>query len=145
MEILAEPPITVPRTDEQRRGNLLQKHEQKIEQLSDNRKLSRLCSRAGLKAVERGQCCITFDAEGPNGMVHICLEYTLLRNDPSTRARAWKRRNTKIGPVLNTHVCHHGDCCSIEIQVRSLFQDRTACWVRIVNGVEKYITEDRNH
>ena len=37
--------------------------------------------------------------------------------------------------------CHHEDRCSIEIQVRSLFQDRTASWVRIVNGVEKYVNE----
>ena len=27
------------------------------------------------------------------------------------------------------------------MQVRSLFQDRTASWVRIVNGVEKYVNE----
>ena len=63
------------------------------------------------------------------------------RNDPRTRARGWVRRNTKIDPVLNIHVCHHEDRYSVEIQVRSLFQDRIASWVRIVNGVEKYVTE----
>ena len=30
----------------------------------------------------------------------------------------------RIGPVLNTHVCHHEDRYSIDMQVRSLFQDR---------------------
>ena len=40
---------------------------------------------------------------------------------------------SKIGPVLNVHVCCHQDHYIIEIQVRSLFQDRTASWVRIVN------------
>ena len=84
-------------------------------------------------------------------MVHLCREYTLPRSDPRTRPRGWIRRNTKIGPVLNRHVCHHEDRYSIEIQVRSLFQDRTASWVRIVNGVEKYVTgtteiiEDEEH
>ena len=84
-------------------------------------------------------------------MVHFCREFSLPRSDPRTRARGWIRRNTKIGPVLNRHVCHHEDRYSIEIQVRSLFQDRTASWVRIVNGVEKYVTgttetiEDEEH
>ena len=105
-----------------------------------------------MKTVERGQYIITLDtAEGPSGMAHLCREYMLPRSDPRTRARGWIRRNTKIGPVLNIHVCHHEDRYSVEIQVRSLFPDRTASWVRIVNGVEKYVTgttetiEDEEH
>ena len=38
-------------------------------------------------------------------------------------------------------VCRHEDRYSIEVLVQSLFQDRTACWVRIVYGVDKYVTE----
>ena len=63
------------------------------------------------------------------------------RNDPRSRATGWIRKNTKIGPVLNIHVCHHEGRYSIEIQVLSLFQERTASWVRIVNGAEKYVNE----
>ena len=73
-------------------------------------------------------------------MVHLCRDYTP-RNDLRSRARGWIRKNTKIGPVLNVHVCPHEDRYSIETQVRSLFQDRTASWVRIVNGIEKYVNE----
>ena len=40
-EIPTEPPTADPRTDEQRRENLLQEYEQKLEQLSDNQKLSK--------------------------------------------------------------------------------------------------------
>ena len=29
----------------------------------------------------------------------------------------------------------------IELQVPSLFQDNTVSWVRIVNGVDRYVTE----
>ena len=29
----------------------------------------------------------------------------------------------------------------IEVQIPSLFEDNTASWVRIVNGVDKYVTE----
>ena len=141
MEMLTVPLTADPRTDEQRRRNLLQEYEQQFEQLSDAQKLSKLCSNAGLKTVEKGQYFITLDAEGPSGVVHLCREYTMLRNDPRSRASCWIRQNTKIGPVLNIHVCHHEDRKSIEFQVRSLFQDRTATWVRIVNGVEKYVNE----
>ena len=74
-------------------------------------------------------------------MVDLCCEFSLPLNDPRTRARGWIRRNTKIDPVLNIHVFHHEDRYSIEIQVQSLFQDGTSSWVRIVNGVEKYVTE----
>ena len=140
-EIPTEPPTADPRTDEQRRRNLLQKYEQQFEQPSDKQKLSKLFSDVGLKTVERVQYFITLDAEGPSGMVHLCVEYTLPRNDPRTRARGWIRRNTTIGPVLNIHVCHHEDRYGIEIQVRSPFQDRTASSVRIVNGVQKYASE----
>ena len=42
MEIPTEPPTADPRTDEQRRGNMLQECEQKFEQLSDDQKLSKL-------------------------------------------------------------------------------------------------------
>ena len=42
---------------------------------------------------------------------------------------------------LNTKVYRHEDRYSIEVQIPSLFQDRTASWVRIVNGVDTYVTE----
>ena len=118
MDIPTELPTADPRADEQRRENLLQEYEQLFEQLSDAQKLSILCS--------IGQCFITLAAEGQSGMVHLCREKKFHRNDPRTRARGRIRRNTKIGSVLKIHVCYHEDRESIEIQVRTLFQDRTA-------------------
>ena len=67
--------------------------------------------------------------------------YTMPRNEKKTHVRGWIRKNTRIGPVLNTKVCHHEDQYTIEVLVKSLFQDRTASWARIVNGVDKYVTE----
>ena len=60
MEIPTEPPVGDPRTDEQRLRNLLQEYAQQFEQLSDDQKLSKLCSNAALKTVERGQYFNTF-------------------------------------------------------------------------------------
>ena len=56
------------------------------------------------------------------------------RNEKGTRKRGWILKNTRIVPVF---------CCrySIEVQIPSLFEDNTASWVRIVNGVDKYVTE----
>ena len=49
--------------------------------------------------------------------------------------------NTKIGPVLDVNVCYHQGRYSVEIMIESLFRDRTVSWVRIVNGINKYVTE----
>ena len=58
------------------------------------------------------------------------------RNEKKTRARGWILKNTRIGPVLDIKVCHHEDQYTDEVLAKSLFQDRTASWVRNVNGVE---------
>ena len=71
-------------------------------------------------------------------MQHLCREYALPRNEKGTRKRGWSMR---IGPVLNMKDCYHDDRYSIEVQVPSLFEDNTASWLRIVSGVDKYVTE----
>ena len=55
--------------------------------------------------------------------------------------RGWIRKDTRIGPVLNVKVCYRDEQYSVEVQVPSQFQDDTVSWVRIVNGVDKYVTE----
>ena len=95
-----------------------------------------------MKTVERGQYFITLDTERTerNGTFMQTIFAAPLRSEIS-RARGWIRKNAYISPVLNGHVFHHEDRYSIEIQVRSLFQDRTASWAQIVNGIEKYVNE----
>ena len=70
-----------------------------------------------------------------------CREKTLPRSEESSRLRGWIRGNTKIGPVLDVKVCHHQGRYSVEIMIEYLFRDRTVSWVRIVNGINKYVTE----
>ena len=91
MEIPTEPSSADPHADEKLKGNLVQ-------DCADDQKLSKLCSDAGLKIVERGQFFITLDTEeGPNEMEHPCREYTTPRNEKGTRAKGWILKNTKIG------------------------------------------------
>ena len=55
--------------------------------------------------------------------------------------RGWIRGNTKIGPVLDVEVCYHQGRYGGEIMIESLFRDRTVSWVRILTGINKYVTE----
>ena len=55
--------------------------------------------------------------------------------------RGWIRGNTKICPVLDVKVCYHQGHYGVEIMIESLFRDRTVPWVRIVNGIKKFVTE----
>ena len=59
----------------------MQGYERKFEQLSEDQKLSKLCSGAGLKLVEKGQYFKTLDTEEGQEMQHLCREYTMLRNE----------------------------------------------------------------
>ena len=74
-------------------------------------------------------------------MNNSCREYTLPRSEPESRPRGWILGNTKIGPVLDVKVFFHQKRYGIEIMVESLFRDRTVSWVRIVNGINKHVTE----
>ena len=72
---------------------------------------------------------------------NIYAEYTRYLDTRRRLVRGWILKNTRIGRVLDIKICHHEDQYTIEVRVKSLFQDRTASWVRIVNGVDKYVTE----
>ena len=54
-EILTQPPLAEAQANEERQGNLLQENEQRFEKLSEDQKLSKLCSEASLNLVEVGQ------------------------------------------------------------------------------------------
>ena len=74
-------------------------------------------------------------------MKNSCREYTLPRSEPESRPRGWILGNTKIDLVLDVKVCFHQKRYGIEIMIESQFRDRTVPWVRIVNGINKYVTE----
>ena len=72
-------------------------------------------------------------------MKNLCREYTLPRSEEASRVRRWTLGNTNIGSVLK--VCFHQGRYGIEVMIESLFRDRTVSWVRIVNGIDKNVTE----
>ena len=92
--------------------------------------------------MQKGQFFITLDEEeGPDEMNDSCREYRLPRSEPESRPRGWILGDTKIGTVLDVKVFCHQKRYGIEIMVESLFRDRTVSWLRIVNGINQYVTE----
>ena len=55
VEILTQPPLAELQATEEQQRNPLQEYEERFERLSEDQKLPRLCSEAGLRLVEVGQ------------------------------------------------------------------------------------------
>ena len=85
------------------------------------------------------QLFITIEKES-KVMQTKCREYTQPRNLKTSRQRGWIR-STKIGPVLDVKTYPHEGRYCIDIMIESLYEDQTVSWVRIVNGINKYVTE----
>ena len=65
-----------------------------------------------------------------------------MAGDPAgTRIKGWIQSNVRFGPVSDIKVCNHNGRYSIEIQIQSLFQDQAVSWIRIVNGIDKFVRE----
>ena len=120
---------------------LLQQFEERIERLTQQDKLSKICMDARfLSVVEIGQYLMTKDT---GGQVHAvaCREYTLPREDGSSQPRGWIQGNTKIAPVLEvTTSCLYGKH-GVEIRIWSLSEDNTHSWVRISHGSNKFVMD----
>ena len=76
-EFFTQPPLAEVQANEERQRNLLQENEQRFEKLSEDQKLSRLCSEAGLRLVEIGQ----FFCALPS----LCRDETMPRDQEGTR------------------------------------------------------------
>ena len=130
------PPLAEVQANEERQGNLLREYERRFDKLSEDQKSSRLCSEAGLRL-------FFYALPSPRGKANqsFCREYTMPRDQEGTRTKGWIQSNVRFGPVSDIKVCNHYGRYSIEVQVQSLFQDRTISWIRIVNGIDKYVRE----
>ena len=118
-------------------GDLLQEYERKFAELLDDQKLSKLCSDAGfLKEIKPSLQLKRY--------LRLCrqhVENTQPRNLKTSRPRGWIRSITEIGPVLDVKLYPHEGRYCVDIMIESLLKDQTVSWVRIVNGINKYVTE----
>ena len=90
-------------TEDPAQEDLLQKYQERVERLSQQNRVIRVCTDAGfLTTVEVGQYFMTKDTEEFSQFIEpvTCREYTLPRVENSSDPKGWIRGNTKIGPVL---------------------------------------------
>ena len=63
------------------------------------------------------------------------------RDQEGTRILGWILSSVRFGLVSDIKVCKHNGRYSIEVYIKSLFQDQTVSWIRIVNGIDKFVRE----
>ena len=112
-----------------------------LQKLSEDQKLSGLCSEAGLRLVEVGQIFNALASPRGEENQSLCREKILPRDQEGTRIKRWIQSNERFGPVSDMKVCNNNGRYSIEVQVQSLFQDQTVSWIGIVNGIDKFVRE----
>ena len=105
--IITPPPLAELQANEERQGNPLQKYEGRFERLSEDQKLSRLCSEAGLRFVEVGQFFYALTSQRGEANHCLCREYTLPRDLKGSKAKGWIQSNVRCGPVSDIKVCNH--------------------------------------
>ena len=94
---------STPSTEAPAQENLLQKYKERVERLSQQDRLIKICTAAGfLTSFEVGQYFMIKDTEEFSHFTEpvTCREYTLPRDEKSSHPKGWIRGNTKIGPVL---------------------------------------------
>ena len=122
---------------------LFQQYEERIEKLSQQDKLSKLCMDAGfLSVVENGQYFMTKDTGDLAQFSTVaCREYTLPREDAAAQPKGWIQGNTKIGPVLEVATSYLHGKYGVEIRIWSLSRDNTHSWVRISHGSNRFVQQ----
>ena len=127
--------------------DLLQRYRERIENLSQQDRVSKFCTDAGfLTTVEVWQYFMTTDIEEFSQFTYSVAsrEYTLSRDEKSTDPKGWIRGNTKIGPLLEVTTCCLQGKYGVEIRITSLSRDDTHSWVRIAHDLNKLITNLNN-
>ena len=136
-----------PSTDDLAQEDLLQKYQQRVENLSQQNRVTQFCTDAGfLTTVDVGQYFMTKVTEEFSQFTQsvACREYTLPKDVKSSDPKGWIRGNTKIGPVLEvTTSCLQGKS-GVEIRIESVNEDKSHSWVRISHGLNKLATHLNN-
>ena len=136
-----------PSTDDPAQEDLLQKYQERVERLSQQNRVIKICTDAGfLTTVDVGQYFMTKDTEEFSQFTDsvACREYTLPRNEKSSDPKGWIRGNTKIGPVLEVTTSYLQGKYRVEIRIESVNKDNSHSWVRISHGLNKLVTDMSN-
>ena len=136
-----------PSTDDPAQEDLLQKYQERVERLSQQNRVIKICTDAGfLTTVEVGQYFMTKDTEEVSQFTEqvTCREYTLPRNEKSSDPKGWIRGNTQIGPVLEVTTSYLQGKYGVEIRIEPVHTDNSHSWVRIFERLKKLVTDLSN-
>ena len=133
-----------PSTDDPAQQDLLQKYQERVERLSQQNRVIKICTDAGfLTTVDVGQYFMTKDTEEFSQFTEsvACREYTLPRDEKLSDPKGWIRGNTKIGPELEGTKSYPNGQYGVKIQIESVNKDNYHSWVRISHGSNKLVTD----
>ena len=136
-----------PSTDDPAQEDLLQKYQERVERLSYQNRVIKICTDAGfLTTIEVGQYFMTKDTEEFLQITEsmACREYILPRDEKLSDPKGWIRGNTKIGPVLEVTTSYLQGKYGVEIRIESVNKDNSHSWVRISHGLNKLVTDLSN-
>ena len=136
--------IPTPSTDDPAQEDLLQKFQERVERLSQQNRVTKICTDAGfLTTVGVGQYLMTKDTEEFSQFTEsvACREYTLPRDEKQSDTKGWIRGNTKIGPVSEVTTSYLQGKYGVEIRIESVNKDNSHSWVRISQGLNKLVTD----
>ena len=107
-------------TDDLAQEDLLQKYQERVERLTQQDRLIKICLDAVfLTTVEVGQYFVTKDTEEFLQFTEsvACREYILPRDEKSSDPKGWIRGNTKIRPVLEVTTSYLQGKYGVEIGI----------------------------
>ena len=132
--------------DPTRKELLLQKYGERIEKLSQQDNLSKVCTDAGfLTVVEVGQYFMTKTRK---------ISHNSQMQWPVVSALCQETKihlNRKVGfegtpkLVLEVATCYLQGKCGVEIRIMSVNEDNSHSWVRISHGLNKLVTDLNNN
>ena len=99
-EILTQPALAEMQANEERQWNLLQEYEQRFEKLSEDRKLSRLRSEAGLRLVEVGHFFCALPSPRGKANHSLCQEIYVASRSKENSCKRMDPEQCTIWPSL---------------------------------------------
>ena len=136
-----------PSTDDPAQEDLLQKYQERVERLSQQNRVIKICTDAEfLTTVDVGQYFMTKDTKEFSQFAEsaACREYTLSRDEKLSDPKGWIRGNIEIGPVLEVTTSHLQGKYGVEIRIESVNKDNSHSWFRISHGLNKLVTDLSN-
>ena len=118
-----------PSTDDPAQEDLLQKNQERVERLSQQNRVIKICTDAGfLTSVDVGQYFMTKDTEECSQFTEsvACREYTLPGDEKLSDPKVWIRVNTQIWPVLEVTTSYLQGKFGVKIRIESLNTDKVS-------------------